>query len=221
MRVLLVDDQILFRKAVASLLTTHPLMEVVGEAGDGVEAVEKALELTPDLILMDIRMPRRNGVEATRLIKMELPQTKIVMLTVSDEDDDLFEALKNGAQGYLLKNLRPETLFELLEGVARGEAALSPAIAAKVLKEFVHLSQRGHRSGATGPDLTEREKEVLQLVVAGASNKDIAARLFIAEGTVKNHLHNILGKLQAHSRAQAAARAISERILADPPELPE
>lgn len=213
LRVLLVDDQILFRKAVASLMSSRLDMEVVGEAADGLEALEMARRLKPDLILMDIRMPNCNGVEATRLIKSELSRIKIVMLTVSEEDEDLFEAIKSGAQGYLLKNLRPETLFELLEGLSHGEAALSPLMAAKILEEFVHLSQRSAKNGDSSSTLTAREQEVLELVVHGASNKDIAGTLCIAEGTVKNHLHNILRKLHLQNRAQAAAHAVRQRLL--------
>ena len=211
-KVLLADDQTLFRKAIAALLGSTPNFEVVGEAEDGIQAVEKAKELKPDLILMDVRMPRCNGIEATRQIKAVLPNTKIVILTVSDEEEDLFEAMKLGAQGYLLKNLRPDALFEYLEGVVRGEVALTPAIATKVLNEFLRLTRHPPFSVPVSEVLTAREKEILQLVARGASNKEIANSLNITEGTVKNHLHHVLEKLHLRNRAQAAASALKEGL---------
>jgi DNA-binding NarL/FixJ family response regulator len=217
LRILLVDDHILFREGIASLIASRPDMEVVGQAMDGMEAVTKARELHPDLILMDIRMPRCDGLEATRLIKKQWPEARIVMLTVSEEDEDLFEAIKSGAQGYLLKNLRPAALFELIEGVSRGETPISPALATKILNELVQLTQRQAPAPAPEMNLTEREKQILQYVVQGSSNKEIASALCITEGTVKNHLHNILEKLHLHNRAQAAAYALREGLIADEP----
>lgn len=217
-RLLLVDDQVLFRKAIASLLNANPNVEVVGEAENGREAVEKARELKPDLVLMDIRMPEMDGIQATRLIKAKMPEVRIVILTVSDEEEDLFEAIKSGAQGYLLKNLRPEVLFEFLEGVLRGEAAISPVLASKILDEFVKQFKKPRQVFQPDVELTEREKEVLRLVVRGASNKDIANALYISEGTVKNHLHNTLKKLHIRNRAQATAYALREGIVKDTPE---
>lgn len=211
-KVLLADDQTLFRKAISALLGSTTNFEVVGEAEDGIQAIEKAKELKPDLILMDVRMPRCNGIEATRQIKAELPNTKIVILTVSDEEEDLFEAMKSGAQGYLLKNLRPDALFEYLEGVVRGEVALTPAIATKVLNEFLRLTRHPPLSVSVSEVLTAREKEILQLVARGASNKEIANSLNITEGTVKNHLHHVLEKLHLRNRAQAAASALKEGL---------
>ncbi len=208
--VLLVDDQVLFRKALASLLSDAG-WEVVGEAADGNEAVELAHELKPDLVLMDIRMPGMNGLEATRLIKEADDKTNVVILTVSDEEDDLFEALKIGANGYMLKNVRPELLFELLEGVFLGEIAITPAVAAKILAEFFRRTRSVPAPEAS--PLTRREKDILQLVAQGSSNRDISTTLSIAEGTVKNHLHNILEKLHLQSRAQAVARAIRDGII--------
>lgn len=208
--VLLVDDQALFRKALASLLTGVG-WQVVGEAATGSEAVEQVQKLKPDLVLMDIRMPGMNGLEATRTIKQSGNSAKVVMLTVSDEEDDLFEALKIGADGYMLKNVRPELMFELLQGVFLGEAAITPAVAVKILDEFF---RRTRQAPAPAPSpLTHREKDILQLVAQGSSNRDISAALNIAEGTVKNHLHNILEKLHLKSRAQAVARAIRDGII--------
>lgn len=211
-RILLVDDNVLFRAALTSFIPTHSGLEVVGEAGDGLEAIQKARSLKPDMVLMDIRMPRCDGLEATRRIKSEFPQVRIIMLTVSEEDEDLFQALKNGAQGYVLKNIKPQALFDLLESAARGEAALSPAMATKILEEFLH--QAGGRTPPpdVAQELTRREQEVLQLVSQGATNKEIATALYVEVGTVKNHLHNILEKLHLRNRTEAAAYARGERL---------
>lgn len=208
-KVLVVDDQVLFRKALASLLGSAG-WEIVGEAANGAEAVEKTRELAPDLVLMDIRMPGVNGLEATRLIKAESPETKVVILTVSDEDEDLYQALRTGANGYLLKDTRPELLFELLQGVFLGEIALTPAIATRMLDEFLQLTERKRNAQSAG--LTGREQEILELVVRGESNKGIAEALHIAEGTVKNHLHHILEKLHLRSRAQLVSRALRDKL---------
>jgi DNA-binding NarL/FixJ family response regulator len=187
-------------------------MEVVGEASDGREALERARELMPDLILMDIHMPDWDGLKATRLIKEEMSYVKIVMLTVSDDDEDLFEAIKSGAQGYLLKDIEPEELFELLRGVYRGEAPISGLTAARILDEFTRLAQKESWVPSSGESLTMREKEVLQRVAKGSTNKEIAAQLFISENTVKNHLRNILAKLHLQNRVQAAAYALREGL---------
>ena len=218
-RILLVDDQLLFRKGLRALLEDQEDMEVVGEASDGLMAVEHVRSSRPDVVLMDIHMPVCNGVEATRLIKIERPETKVVALTISDEDDDLFQAIKSGADGYLLKNLRPEELFELLHGVLRGETPLSPAVAGKILTEFRQRPWREPTQTDAG-DLTSRELEILQLVTGGLSNAEIAAQLFIVEGTVKNHLHNILEKLHLENRVQAATYAIRQGLVEPPKEQP-
>lgn len=218
LRVLLVDDQVLFREAIANLISSREDMVVVGEAGDGAEAVEKARVLKPDIILMDIRMPRMDGLEATRRIKEEMPQANIVILTVSDDDDDLFEAIKSGAIGYLLKSLKAESLFERLKGVLHGEAALSPLLATRVLEEFARLKRRRGNGEEDGSGLTDREKEVIQYVINGKSNKEIASALSIAESTVKRHLHNILEKLHLQNRAQAAAYAVRKGLVEEIPE---
>ena len=217
--VLLVDDHALFRQGLAGLLSSQDGIEVVGEAADGAEALEKARELVPDLILMDINMPTVNGLEATRLIKGELPHTRIVMLTVSEDDHDLFEAVKNGAEGYLLKTLKATELFELLKGVFQGEAPISPTMARKLLSEFAQLSRhQNHESDGdhgAADSLTRREREVLQYLSDGAPDKEIANRLCISQRTVKNHVHNILEKLQLQNRVQAAAYALREGLVRD------
>lgn len=215
MRVLLADDHPLFRDGVRSLLQARGV-EVVGEAGDGQEAVEAALRLRPDVVLMDISMPRMDGLEATRLIKARLPQVKIVMLTVSDEDRTLFEAVKGGAQGYLLKNLQAEEFFDLLSGVERGEAPISRSLAGRILEEFAR--RRGARPQEEAEELTEREREVLRAVSGGASNREVAAALHISENTVKFHMKNILDKLHLRNRAEVVAYAARRGWL--PPETP-
>ncbi len=220
LRILLVDDHVLFREGIASLVAARPDMEIVGQAVDGLEAIEKYRALRPDMILMDIRMPNCDGLEATRRIKKEWPDARIVILTVSEEDEDLFEAIKSGAQGYLLKNMRPAGLFELIQGVSRGEAPISPALAAKILKEFLQSAQKANHQPVAEVNLTDREKQVLQYVAQGASNKEIAGYVTITEGTVKNHLHNILEKLHLHNRAQAAAYALREGLIRSTPPPP-
>ena len=215
-RVLLVDDHVLFRKGLGSLIDPLEDMEVVGEASDGREALERARELMPDLILMDIHMPGWDGLKATQLIKEEMPYVKIVMLTISDDDRDIFEAIKSGAQGYLLKNLEPEGLFEMVRGVYRGEASISGLTAARILDEFARLAQETSPVSSSGESLTRREREVLQLVAQGATNKEIASQLFIAENTVKNHLRNTLMKLHLRNRVQAAAYALREGLIGNP-----
>lgn len=205
MRVLIVDDHDLFRDGIASLLRARGY-EVVGEASDGLEAIARTRELLPDLVLMDIRMPNMGGLEATRIIKAEQPTVNVVILTVSDDEEDLFEAIKSGARGYLLKKLKSEVFFELISGVASGEAPVSPRMASKMLEEF---SRQGKAGIGTGADsvLTERERDVLQLVAQGKMNKEIAFDLTISESTVKYHLRNILDKLHLDNRAQVMAYA--------------
>ncbi len=215
MKVLLVDDHALVRNGIASLLMANNI-DVVGEASDGLEALEKARQLKPDIILMDIKMPRCNGLEATRLIKAEMPEIKIIILTVSDDDEDLFEAIKSGAEGYLLKNIRAEEFLALLAGVVRNEAAISPLLATKIIEEFARQT-KGAEPPPSESVLTERETDVLRLVTTGALNKEIAATLNITDNTVKYHLRNIMEKLHLRNRAQVAAYAVSKGII---PKLP-
>jgi two-component system nitrate/nitrite response regulator NarL len=213
LRILLVDDHVLFRKGIASLISGRQDMTVVGEAGDGIEAVRLAHETRPDIILMDVNMPKRGGLETVKIIKQELPEIEIVMLTVSDEDTDLFEAIKNGAKGYLLKDLEPQQLFEMLDGVRQGEAPISGAMAAKILQEFKEPTEGKKADTADIDELTEREIEVLEEVVKGATNKKIADTLHITENTVKIHLRNILEKLHVQNRIQAAVYAVREGLV--------
>jgi DNA-binding NarL/FixJ family response regulator len=212
MRVLLVDDHALFRAGVASLLQAAG-HEVVGEAGDGIEALERTRELHPDLVLMDITMPRCGGLEATRLIKAEMPETKIVIVTVSQDDADLFEAVKSGAEGYLLKDMSNEEFERTLNGIAEGEAPLSQGLATKILEEFGRVSRGGGAKGDDRDTLTDREQEVLGLVTEGKTNREIAEALFIAESTVNFHMKNILSKLHLRNRAEAVAYALRSGLV--------
>ena len=217
MRILLVDDHIIFRKGVAALLTHREDMKIVGEAGNGLEAIQTARELLPNVILMDINMPKCNGLEATRRIKRELPHIKIVMLTVADDDHNLFEAIKSGAQGYILKNLEPYQLYDLLESISRDEAPLSGAIAAKILKEFTHPGPDSQQESEVIDALTAREISILELVVDGLTNKKIASKLHISVNTVKIHLRNILEKLHLQNRIQAAVYAVRKGLVDETP----
>lgn len=213
LRILLVDDHILFRKGVAAVISSHPDLQVVGEAGDGFEAIERARETVPDVILMDVNMPQCTGLEAAKFIKQEMPHVRIIMLTVSETDHDLFTAIKNGAEGYLLKNLEPSQLFEMLDCVRRGEAAVSGSLAAKILNEFRRPQKDSNSPSGTRNDLTSRETQVLELIVQGQTNREIAAGLSIAEDTVKIHLRNILEKLHLQNRIQAAVYAVRQGLV--------
>lgn len=210
-RVLLADDHTLFRRGLASLLAEQPDLEVVGEAASGEEAIERARELMPDVVLMDVRMPGLGGLEATRRLKDEMPYVKILILTVSEDEEDLFAAMKSGAQGYLLKNIDPDDLVTAIRQAERGEAPLAPSMAAKILREFSGTAPR------PGPTLTPRERQVLELVARGDANKEIARHLQISENTVKNHLRNILEKLHLQNRVQAVMYALREGLIAPPP----
>jgi DNA-binding NarL/FixJ family response regulator len=210
-RVMLVDDQALFREGLRTLLSIRPDLEVVGEAENGREAVEMAARLRPDVILMDLRMPVLNGVAATQQLHVEQPQSKVIVLTTFDDDEYVFEGLRAGAVGYLLKDVSSEKLVEAIRAAARGESFLEPSIAAKVVAEFTRLAGGGRPSAPEGQPLaeplSERELEILAVLAAGASNREIAQQLYITEGTVKNHVTNILGKLGVRDRMQAALKA--------------
>ena len=213
-RVLVVDDHALFRRGLEMVLAQEPDIEVVGEAGDGAEAVERAEELLPDVVLMDIRMPRRSGIEACTAIKDVVPSAQIIMLTISDEEADLYEAIKAGATGYLLKEISIDEVATAIRAVAGGQSLISPSMASKLISEFAQLVKRDDdRQQVPAPRLTERELEVLRLVARGMNNRDIARQLFISENTVKNHIRNILEKLQLHSRMEAVVYAVREKLL--------
>ncbi|HEY0784182.1 MAG TPA: response regulator transcription factor [Thermoanaerobaculia bacterium] len=215
MKILIADDHALFRESLAGLLAAHGL-EVVGQAREGAEAVELARRLLPDIVLMDLAMPGEGGLAATRLISAELPQVKVVVLTGSDEDANLFDAIKSGAHGYLLKNLESRELFAILEGVGRGEPGLTPFLAAKLLQEFARPTRPAPE--VDDPDaLTDREREVLELLVRGVtSNRKLAKQLAVSENTVKFHVRNILDKLHLHNRAQAVGFALRHGIVEAP-----
>jgi DNA-binding NarL/FixJ family response regulator len=212
-RVLVVDDHALFRRGLEMVLAQESDIEVVGEAGDGAEAVEKAADLLPDVVLMDVRMPRRSGIEACTAIKDVAPSTRIIMLTISDEEGDLYEAIKAGATGYLLKEISIDEVATAIRAVAGGQSLISPAMASKLLTEFATLIKREDRQQVPVPRLTDRELEVLRLVARGLNNKDVAKQLYISENTVKNHVRNILEKLQLHSRMEAVVYAVREKLL--------
>ncbi len=214
-RLLLVDDQALFREGLRILLSVHDDLDIAGEAGNGKEAVELAADLKPDVILMDLRMPVLDGVEATRLVRQEHPQTAVIVLTTFDDDENVFEALRAGAAGYLLKDVSSEKLVEAIRAAARGESFLQPSVAAKVIAEFTRISGQPTRPEAQPlvEPLSERELEILVIMASGATNREIAEQLYIAEGTVKNHVTNILSKLGARDRTQAVVKAQELGIL--------
>jgi two-component system NarL family response regulator len=211
-RVAVVDDQELFRRGLTMLLGVEDDIEVVGEAGDGIAATDLAASAVPDVILMDVRMPKRSGIEACVAIKEVAPTAQIIMLTVSDEEADLYEAVKNGASGYLLKDSSIDEVAQAIRVVADGQSLISPSMAIKLLDEFKQMS-RSDRQQVPTPRLTDRELEVLKLVAQGLNNREIAKRLFISENTVKNHVRNILEKLQLHSRMEAVMYAVREKLL--------
>lgn len=212
-RVVLVDDHALFRRGLELVLAEEPDITIVGQASDGDEAVRLVRDLTPDVVLMDIRMPRMSGIDAARVIRDTVPGTKIVMLTVSEDDADLFAAVRAGASGYLLKEVSIDEVAGAIRAVTRGHSLISPSMASKLLSEFNALSQRADdRSRSGSPKLTDRELQVLKLVAKGMSNREIANELFIAENTVKNHVRNTLEKLGLHSRMEAVIYAMREHL---------
>jgi DNA-binding NarL/FixJ family response regulator len=213
-RVMICDDHALFRRGLIMVLDTEEDMQVVGEAEDGAEAIRMAETLAPDVVLMDVRMPQVSGIEATRAIADVVPTAKILMLTVSDEEDDLYDAIKAGATGYLLKEISIEEVASAIRSVVNGQSLISPSMASKLLAEFTNLAKKAdEKQSVPTPRLTERELEVLKLVAQGMSNREIAGELYISENTVKNHVRNILEKLHLHSRMEAVVYAVREKLL--------
>jgi DNA-binding NarL/FixJ family response regulator len=220
-RVLIVDDHALYRRGLQTVLDTEDGIEVVGEAADGVEAVDRAEDTLPDVIVMDVGMPKRGGIEACRVIKQRVPSARILMLTSSEDEANLFEAVRAGANGYLLKDVPPEEVAAGIRGVFQGQSLISPMMASKLLHEFAQISRVADQQedvpaptpGLELPRLTDRELEILKLVTRGHLNREIAVELFIAENTVRNHIRNILDKLQMHSRMEAAMYAVRQRLI--------
>jgi len=213
-RVLVVDDHVLFRRGLQMVLAQEPDIDLVGEAGDGAQAVSQAADLLPDVVLLDIRMPKRSGIEACAGIKEIVPSSRILMLTISDEEADLYDAIKAGASGYLLKEISTDEVSAAIRAVAGGQSLISPSMASKLLSEFASMIKtKDEREQVPAPRLTDRELEVLRLVARGMNNREIAKELFISENTVKNHIRNILEKLQLHSRMEAVVYAVREKIL--------
>jgi DNA-binding NarL/FixJ family response regulator len=207
-RLLIVDDQRLMREGLRTLLELEPDLEIAGEAEDGLAAVEQFEALQPDVVLMDVRMPRLDGVEATRRLRLRWPAARIIILTTFDDDAYVFDGLRAGAQGYLLKDVSGHELAEAIRKVASGGALIEPSVARKVLAEFARLAQPTPLSAdQLAEPLSDREQEILRLLAQGASNRQIASQLFLAEGTVKNYISTILDKLHVEDRTQAALRA--------------
>jgi DNA-binding NarL/FixJ family response regulator len=213
-RVLLADDQALFREALATLLGARPEVQVVGEAGDGFQALQRSADLRPDVVLMDLHMPVLDGIAATRRLRAEQPEVRVLALTTFDDDEDVFEALRAGALGYLLKDVSSDRLVEAVLAAARGESVLQPSVAAKVVARLAQLdaAPRSRPQPLVVP-LSDRELDVLRLLADGRSNREIAGDLFLAEGTVKNHVTNVLAKLGARDRTQAALRARALQLI--------
>lgn len=213
-RVLIVDDHVLYRRGLEMVLGLEPDIEIVGEAGDGHEALLLVERTTPDVVVMDVRMPRCNGIDAAAAIRSSVPDTRILMLTTSDDAQDLHDAIRAGVNGYLLKDVPPDQVVAGIRAVHGGQSLVSPALASALVTEFAALLRREDRTNRQGPPrLTDRELEVLRFVARGLSNRDIARELSIAENTVKNHVRNILEKLQLHSRIEAAMYAVRHRLV--------
>src|SRR5579862_9300744 len=216
-RVLIADDHALFRRGLEMVLDSEDDIDLVGQASDGAEAVAVAGEALPAVVLMELRMPKTSGIEARRATKEVAPSAKIVMLTISDEEEDLFEAIRAGASGYLLKDIPLDEVAEAVRSVHGGQSLINPSMAGKLLSEFATLANRDSVEDRTAPvaapKLTDREMEVLKLVARGMNNRDIAKELYISENTVKNHVRNILEKLQIHSRMEAVMIAVREKLI--------
>lgn len=214
-RILIADDHELFRRGLRMVLEDEDDIEVVGEVGDGASAVQLAIDEAPDVMVMDVRMPQLSGIEAAIRVKESLPHTKILMLTISDEEDDLYEAIKAGANGYLLKEISIDEIGNAVRSVHAGQSLISPSMASKLLNEFASMIKREEeeKEQVPAPKLTPREMEVLEHVAKGMNNREIAKALFISENTVKNHVRNILEKLHLHSRMEAVVYAVREKLL--------
>ncbi|MGH3440972.1 MAG: response regulator [Nitriliruptorales bacterium] len=213
-RIVIADDHELFRRGLRMVLEDEEDIDVVGEAGDGEEAVTLVVDEVPDVVVMDVRMPTVSGIEAARRIKDDLPATKILMLTISDEEDDLYEAIKAGANGYLLKEISIDEIGNAVRSVQAGQSLISPSMASKLLNEFAAMVKKEEeKEEVPQPRLTPREMEVLEHVAQGMNNREIAKALFISENTVKNHVRNILEKLHLHSRMEAVVYAVREKLL--------
>ena len=216
-RVLIADDHALFRRGLRTVLELDGDIAVVDEAEDGTDALDKAEQLVPDIVLMDVRMPRRGGIDACRAIKARVPSVRIVMLTMSDDENDLFDAVRAGANGYVLKDVPGEEIAAGIRAVFDGDSLISPSMASKLLAEFAVISLRDPQTVTTTlPKLTDREVEVLGFVARGMGNREIGRELFISENTVKNHVRNILEKLQMHTRMEAAMYAVSQKLISPP-----
>ena len=211
-KVLIVDDHALIREGLTKILSTEESIRVVGEAENGAQAVEQAFQMQPDVILMDINMPVTNGIEATRVIKNEKPEIGVIALTIHDQEEYLFELIKAGVSGYILKDISPGLLIQTIQGVARGESFITPSMTAKMFNEYTRLSSQIY-PGASPQGLTRREVDVLRLVAHGENNRTIAKNLYISEKTVKNHLTNIFQKLGVEDRTQAAIHAVKNRLV--------
>ncbi len=212
-RVLIADDHALFRRGLRTVLELDGDIQVVAEADDGRQAVTSTEENLPDVVLMDVKMPKLDGIEACRAIKAGVPSTRIIMLTMSDDEQDLFEAIRAGANGYVLKDVPGEEIATGVRAAHQGQSLISPAMAAKLLSEFAAMPRPEEHLPGGLPRLTEREREVLRLVARGKGNREIGKELFISENTVKNHVRNILEKLQLHSRMEAAMFAVRQRLI--------
>ena len=213
--IVVADDHALFREGLLSLIEKWQDFEVVGEARDGLEAIQKAHDLLPDIILMDIHMPHLTGIDATLRIKRELPSVKVVMLTISEDETDLFQAIKAGASGYVLKEMPSSQLHTMLQGVLEGQAPISGRMAAKMLEEFNRPSheQLSQSVAASVDKLTERERQVLDLLAQGLTNQEIGLQLHLSENTIKKYLHNVMEKLHLNNRVEAAMYAVKQGLV--------
>jgi DNA-binding NarL/FixJ family response regulator len=221
-RVLVADDQEIVRRGLTIIISQQPDMEMVAQAEDGEEAIRLVRAYKPDVVLMDIKMPRVNGIQATRTITSDLPDIHVIILTTYDVDDWVFEGIRAGAQAYLLKETKADALAQVIRGVVRGESQLDPAIAGKVMEEFRRMSgvllpspraENSDNDSVVTGKLTDRETEVLALIAQGQTNKDIAAKLVLSEGTVRNYVSTIMGKLQANDRSQVIVKAVQRRMV--------